>query len=531
MSSFTLKTASESYQTDHHNRSELQAIIIACGDDALLYPLTSAPELPKSLLPVGGVPLIWFQLSLLQQAGFEHVLIAVEEPFREAVSKSVEKFKERCTSKLGNLTIQLKSVAEQIGTADALRTIESYIKDDFIVLSGDMIIDNIVEDLANMHHLNNATVTMILNDTHARKKGIDGVNYIALAAQDGRVLKMINHNDLERETLTLPKAMLRRRPDIMVSTELVDMRCYIFSKWVIEYIVENEEISGITEDLIPALLNMQFRGSDMLSPTIRASLHGVGRTQRMASVGSMCDLEETKKNTRMEKNNTNNISTSNSKSNNNPNHHNNNTNNNTNNETKNATNASPSSSSSLNPDSSVSSVSSSPGSSSSSSSSLSSVELDVVKCHCLVLDSEVTYAARASTVDEYISMNQKLMKGPNAPRNTPFPNNMEALIREVGKNKRRKGTIIGEECTLPKKYVLKQSIVGSHCRIGAGVKLERCIVMDHVSIGAGAVLKGCIIASNVNIGERCLIEDTRAGPGTRFEDDDKVSREEIGKNL
>ena len=40
MSNFTLKTASESYQTD--NRSELQAIIIACGDDALLYPIYHA---------------------------------------------------------------------------------------------------------------------------------------------------------------------------------------------------------------------------------------------------------------------------------------------------------------------------------------------------------------------------------------------------------------------------------------------------------------------------------------------------------
>ena len=161
------------------NKSELQAVIISCGDDALMYPLTSAPELPKSLLPVGGVPLIWYQLSLLRQAGFDSVLICVETPFRETISQSVETFRKR-TSHLGTFTITLRSVEEQIGTADALRSVHKLITNDFIVLSGDMIVDDIVEQLANIHHLNNATVSMVLLDTKTRRKGIDGVNYVAL---------------------------------------------------------------------------------------------------------------------------------------------------------------------------------------------------------------------------------------------------------------------------------------------------------------------------------------------------------------
>jgi len=89
-------------------------------------------------------------------------------------------------------------------------------------------------------------------------------HFSSQAREDSRVLKMINDADLDGPNLTLPKAMLRRRPDIMVSTELVDMRMYIFSNWVIDYIVENEEtISGITEDLLPSLLDMQFRGNQM----------------------------------------------------------------------------------------------------------------------------------------------------------------------------------------------------------------------------------------------------------------------------
>jgi translation initiation factor eIF-2B subunit gamma len=515
MSGFPLSQASEILG---QNQAELQAVILSIGKDALMYPLTSAKQLPKSLLPIGGVPLIWFQLSLLRQAGFDNVLIAVEEPFSEVVTKSVKKYKER-TEKLGGLTITVKSVEEQLGTADTLRAISQHITNDFLVLSGDLIIDNVVEELANVHHLNDASVTMVLHDTKARKKGLDGVNYIALAAQDGRVLQMINEHSLEGETLSIPKAMLRRRPDIMVSTELVDMRMYIFSKWVIDYVVENEEtISGIAEDLIPSLLTMQFRGDSMLTETVIARMRNSGPIQRMASVGSIGGLKDAPDTT---------ITTPQD--------------NITGGETKVSATREEAAVKKAARNSAASNVSSFTTSTSTSSTSTTTTTAtfpsnsddldDVVKCHCLVMDSEIVYAARASTVDEYIAMNNKIILGPHAPRNTPYPNSTEYLVTKIGVNKRRKGTIVGEKCTLPKKFLFKQSILGSHCRIEEGAKVERCIIMDHVSIGAGASLKDTVIACNAQIGEGCVIDKTRAGPGYIFEDGAKVSREEVDKTL
>ena len=54
--------------------------------------------------------------------------------------------------------------------------------------------------------------------------------------------------------------------------------------------------------------------------------------------------------------------------------------------------------------------------------------------------------------------------------------------------------------------------------------------MDHVSIGAGAVVKDSIIASNGQIGNGCAIDKCKAGPGYIFEDDSKVSREEVDRD-
>lgn len=48
---------------------EFQAIIMAAGRGSRMYPLTE--NFPKSVLPVGNLPLIWYPLNLLQTSGFE----------------------------------------------------------------------------------------------------------------------------------------------------------------------------------------------------------------------------------------------------------------------------------------------------------------------------------------------------------------------------------------------------------------------------------------------------------------------------
>ena len=113
----------------------------------------------------------------------------------------------------------------------------------------------------------------------------------------------------------------------------------------------------------------------------------------------------------------------------------------------------------------------------------------------------------------------------------PWPENVEKLLTKVVKARRSKGMLLGEDCQRGKGVKLKHSIVGSHCRIGEGAKIERCIVMDHVVIGARTTLKDSVICSNCHVGEDCVLEKTRAGAGTRFENGERVSNEEVGKNL
>ena len=49
--------------------SEFQAVIMAAGSGSRMYPLTE--NIPKALLPVGNLPMIWYPVNLLERAGFE----------------------------------------------------------------------------------------------------------------------------------------------------------------------------------------------------------------------------------------------------------------------------------------------------------------------------------------------------------------------------------------------------------------------------------------------------------------------------
>ena len=48
---------------------KFQAVIMAAGIGSRMSPLTD--KIPKALLPVGNLPMIWYPINLLEKAGFE----------------------------------------------------------------------------------------------------------------------------------------------------------------------------------------------------------------------------------------------------------------------------------------------------------------------------------------------------------------------------------------------------------------------------------------------------------------------------
>ena len=110
---------------------------------------------------------------------------------------------------------------------------------------GSQVADAYIE---NNHHV------VIIDDMSTGRK--DFVNPKAVFYKTS-----INDMDEEHPKIVIPKALLRRRPNIYVTNEMEDVRLYIFSRRVLDVLMATPEISDIHEELVPKLIDLQFRQS------------------------------------------------------------------------------------------------------------------------------------------------------------------------------------------------------------------------------------------------------------------------------
>jgi translation initiation factor eIF-2B subunit gamma len=112
----------------------------------------------KCLLPVGNLPLVWYPLNMLQSAGWSEATVIVPDSARQEVSKIPERY---------NLSIKLDIVGipgqQELGTADSLRLIsEKLTATDIVIVSGDLMVEEGMRGMVDMHRMNNAAFTAML---------------------------------------------------------------------------------------------------------------------------------------------------------------------------------------------------------------------------------------------------------------------------------------------------------------------------------------------------------------------------------
>ncbi|DAZ97557.1 TPA: hypothetical protein N0F65_005529 [Lagenidium giganteum] len=247
--------------------AEFQAIILAGGSGIRMYPLTE--ETPKSLLPANGKPLLWYQLSLLEASGFAEVLVVTVHDMVAQMQDYVSREYD------GKIKVELCEVEDNSETADALREIADKIKKDFIVLAGDLITDVVVQNVADFHRINDASVTMLLKQEtkpdkakgEKPRRDKDMTDCIGLVEKEQRVV-LLSQAVHMNEDLYVSKSLMQRRPNFVLHTDLYDPHFYIFSHWVLDLLIEKKYIASIKADLLPHLVRRQFRGKAALPPAI-----------------------------------------------------------------------------------------------------------------------------------------------------------------------------------------------------------------------------------------------------------------------
>lgn len=134
----------------------MRAMILAAGFGTRLRPLTNT--IPKPLLPVGGTPLIVWNLLLLRRYGIREVMVNLHH-----LGSLIEK-------ELGNgdaLGMRISYSPEPIilGTGGGIKQAEDFFQGEpFLVLNGDTLLELDVSDLLCFHRQHHPLATMVVRE-------------------------------------------------------------------------------------------------------------------------------------------------------------------------------------------------------------------------------------------------------------------------------------------------------------------------------------------------------------------------------
>lgn len=127
-----------------------QVIIMAGGLGTRLRPLTDT--LPKPMLKVGSKPILQIILERFKQQGFKNIILCVNYK-----SHIIEQY--FGDGRKYGLNIQYVKEKKRMGTAGALSLI-SNLKDDFIVMNGDILTDIDFTKMLDFHKEHDSDATM-----------------------------------------------------------------------------------------------------------------------------------------------------------------------------------------------------------------------------------------------------------------------------------------------------------------------------------------------------------------------------------
>ncbi|XP_063795507.1 translation initiation factor eIF2B subunit gamma isoform X2 [Pseudophryne corroboree] len=233
---------------------ELQAVVMAYGGGSRMMDLTSS--IPKPLLPVGNKPLLWYQLSMLERAGFEEVIVVT--------TREVQKYVPDMKMKVDVVCLP-EDKASEMGTADSLRYIYSKIKSDVLIVSCDLITEVALHEVVDLFRAHNATLSMLMGKASepsehipgqkGKQKAVEERDFIGVDDSGSRLLLLANEEDLD-DGLNLKRSIFQR------------------------------SFSSIRRELVPYLVRKQF------SSAHKKKEHELGKETRTPDIYSFIPRDE-----------------------------------------------------------------------------------------------------------------------------------------------------------------------------------------------------------------------------------------------
>ncbi len=128
----------------------MKAVILAAGEGIRMHPLTHTR--PKVMIPIANKPIVEHLLIEVAKAGIKEFIFIVgyhDEEVRSYFGKG---------DKWG-VSIVYCTQRKQLGTADAIRVVENLVDDNFLMINGDIVVDQ--EDIDSLARRNTTTMSVV----------------------------------------------------------------------------------------------------------------------------------------------------------------------------------------------------------------------------------------------------------------------------------------------------------------------------------------------------------------------------------
>ena len=159
----------------------MKAVILAAGEGRRLRPFTET--MPKVMLPVANKPILEYVVDAVKNCGIDEIILVVGYK-KEVIMEYFE----------GYDGVKLSYVVQdkQLGTAHALLQAEDFLKNNFIVLSG----DNIIDQRSILKLINSSSLYSVLIKKHPHVS-----KYGAVFLDKNRLKRIVEKPSVEKTSL------------------------------------------------------------------------------------------------------------------------------------------------------------------------------------------------------------------------------------------------------------------------------------------------------------------------------------------
>ena len=133
----------------------MKAVILAGGLGTRLRPYTKT--LPKPMLPLGGKPILEYEIEWLKKNGIKEIVVCVSY-----LRKKIENY--FGDGRKFGIKIEYAISNKPLATAGRLKTAEKFIGDAFVCLYGDSIYNFSLRNMIKQHKKSKSNITMSLYD-------------------------------------------------------------------------------------------------------------------------------------------------------------------------------------------------------------------------------------------------------------------------------------------------------------------------------------------------------------------------------